>query len=82
MKRNLPPEKGPAIRINVRHLRSRGRSTCIRATCSIGSAMRAVILVICDEDSEGLGGRCAGVVGAFRCLDGFGHFRGCVECVC
>ena len=41
--------------------------------------MRAIVLMVCDEDGEGLGGGCAGVVGAFCCLNCGGNFRCCLS---
>jgi len=63
------PEKSPAIRL-ISHLRRRFRRRAgVRRAAAVGSAVAAVVLVVCLEDCKSLLGGCAGVVGAFGGLD-------------
>lgn len=66
------PEERPTA-IFVLHLRRcLGRSAGVSRTGAVRSAVIAIVLVVCDEHRERLGGRGACVVAAFRCLDGGG----------
>lgn len=73
---NSPPEESPTIRIDIRHLGLGGRSASVGTTGAIRCTVRAIILMIRDEDRESLSRRCSSVVRAFRGLDRGGHFRG------
>jgi len=68
------PKESPTIVIRVRHLSIGGSRTSVGRTSAVRSSVRGIVLVVCDEDGEGLGGGGTGVVGAFSGLDGGGDF--------
>jgi len=66
---SIPPKESPEIVISI-HLPSSGRRASIRLARAVRRAVDVVVLVVCFEDGEGLGGGGAGVVAALGGLDG------------
>lgn len=54
MWRNILPKERPAIIIIIRHLAIRRRGASVRFAGTVGSAVGGVVLVVGDEDGEGL----------------------------